>query len=598
MDWTLLQTATAVTLMVPLIVYTWLRHDASGTARTLMWLLVMILSWTVGMAVAHRPDVPRALALALTVPPACFMSPLFLLLMLRYSRSGPFIAQPRTEWALLAPFGLYMLIFLTNDWHGWMRGPLSELTGRASVASGSPLFWSFQIASVSTAFAGLVVTFRLAFTSISFATRRSMVLLGLGTSLPLLTHLIWVLKWGPLEFSLTPTALAFTSFLVVTAIMRYRLFDVQPIARRDVIEASREAVIVADVEQVVVDANPAAARLLGCERRQLLGHPLSAITAAFSCTEPEDAIDRLLEDLEHDRVPDRREIQAKDGRVFEISGGRPIDRDGLHAGYFLVVSDRSSERQAQQLLYQSQKLESIGILAAGVAHEVNNPLAFVRSNFEHLGQLALSIESALERLPKDLAESLNEVPELVDESLAGLDRIQAVVQGLLGFSRMPTQQRDDLDVNDVAAEAIRFAALGPHEGIAIVTDIAFALPRIVGVKEQLVQVLLNLLLNAKKSLADRTEPRITVTTRQVDERVEVCVEDNGPGVPEEIRERIFDLFFTTREPNQGTGLGLAIAFDIARAHNGDLVHETPADGGARFVLRLPVPTRAEHRATD
>jgi two-component system NtrC family sensor kinase len=89
-----------------------------------------------------------------------------------------------------------------------------------------------------------------------------------------------------------------------------------------------------------------------------------------------------------------------------------------------------------------------------------------------------------------------------------------------------------------------------------------------------------------------------VTTRQVDERVEVCVEDNGPGVPDEIRDRIFDLFFTTREPNQGTGLGLAIAFDIARAHNGDLVHETPADGGARFVLRLPVPARAEHRATD
>ena len=590
----LVQTAVAATLILPLIVYTSLRRDGSGLARPLTWLLAMILLWAVGMAIGDRPGVPRSVALALTAPPACFMSPLFLLLMLRYARAGPFRDEPRTEWALLAPFACFLLLFLTNDAHGWMREPSVGLTGREAVTTATPLYWVFQSTSVAVALAGLAVTVRTGMTSNSPAVRRSMALLALAALLPLSTHTAWIANWPRLDFPLTPAALAVTSCLVVMAIMRYRLFDVQPIARRDVIEASRDAVIVADIDQVIVDANPAAARMFGCERSQILGHPLSAVTAAFSCTEPEDALEALLEDLRNDRVAERVEIAAKDGRVFEVWSGRPIDRNGDHAGYFLVVTDRTGERQSQQLLYQSQKLESIGILAAGVAHEVNNPLAFVRANFEHLGQLSLSIENALERLPKDLAEALHEVPDLVDESVAGLDRIQAVVEGLLRFSRMPTHQRGDVDLNDVAAEAIRFAALGPHDGIEIVTDVAYDLPAVVGVKEQLVQVLLNLLLNAKKSLADWPERRITLSTRLVDERVEISVEDNGPGVPEEIRDRIFDLFFTTREPNQGTGLGLAIAFDIARAHNGDLVHETPETGGARFVLRLPVnPERRE-----
>jgi signal transduction histidine kinase len=101
-------------------------------------------------------------------------------------------------------------------------------------------------------------------------------------------------------------------------------------------------------------------------------------------------------------------------------------------------------------------------------------------------------------------------------------------------------------------------------------------------------VLLNLLLNARKSLADWPEPKIAVSTRSIQGRVEICVEDNGPGVPEAIRDRIFDPFFTTREASQGTGLGLSIAFDIVRGHNGELVHEAPADGGARFVVKLPI----------
>lgn len=583
----LIQTAIASTLMVALVAYTALNDDKSGTSRTLMWLLILILSWTVGMALGNRPGVPKVVTLALTAPPACFMSPLFLLLMLRYARMGPFINRPRAEWAALAPFGIYMLMFLTNQWHGWMRDPVAQLTGRSAFEAGTPLFWAFQIASISTAVAGLLVCGRLAWTTTSRATRRSMVLLSVAASLPLFSHIVWMLHLTPLEFPLTPSALSITSLLVVMAIMRYQLLDVQPIARRDVIEASNDAVIVADIERVVVDLNPAATRLLGLDRSSALGRPLSEVMDSFETTKPQAALRELMQHLEERTREERVEFQTEDGRTFEATMGCPIDREGFLAGYFLVISDRSSDRQAQQLLYQSQKLESIGILAAGVAHEVNNPLAYVRANFEHLGQLAMSVEDERDRMPKDLADLLADVPEIVDESVAGLNRIHAVVQGLLGFSRMSTEQRDDVDCNEVIGDAIRLASLGPSTGLSIETQLRVNLPTILGVKGQLVQVLLNLLLNAKKSLADSLEPKISVSTRPVQGWVEICVEDNGPGVPESIRTRIFDPFFTTREPNEGTGLGLAIAFDIVRDHNGELIHEAPSGGGARFVVRLP-----------
>ena len=118
-----------------------------------------------------------------------------------------------------------------------------------------------------------------------------------------------------------------------------------------------------------------------------------------------------------------------------------------------------------------------------------------------------------------------------------------------------------------------------------------------GVEEQLVQVLLNLVLNATKSLANSPDPRIWVSTKLVEGRVEIHVQDNGPGVPEAIRDQIFDPFFTTREPNQGTGLGLAIAFDIVRDHNGELLHEAPTEGGACFVVKLPIGVEASSDAS-
>jgi len=147
-----------------------------------------------------------------------------------------------------------------------------------------------------------------------------------------------------------------------------------------------------------------------------------------------------------------------------------------------------------------------------------------------------------------------------------------------------------VDLNEVAREALRLAQLGepggdgPSLGLALDT-----LPAVSGNPDRLVQVVLNLLVNARQALSGAPGARIHLETRAREREVELEVRDNGPGIPESAMDRVFDPFFTTRGPDEGTGLGLSIAFDIAREHGGALEVSSQPGQGASFVLRLPAP---------
>jgi len=588
MDPIVVQTVVAVPLILSLIVYMALQRERTSLHRALLALLGMILIWTLGMLCTANEAVPRAARIALLVPPACFMSPLFLLVMLRYARlQSPRRSRAGTA-ALMTPFAGFLVLFASNDWHGWMIDPAMSIHGDGPISEAGAAFWVFQAFSISAAAAGIGICWWLAWTTRAAATRRAMGLLTAGVCLPLFTHLSAMFGLLPIDFPLTPSALAVTCVLLVMAILRFRLLNPQPLARHDVVEASSDAVVVVDRDEVVIDGNPAAIELLGLESAELVGRGLAELARGLGSADAEAAVEGVLAALRRGEDPPRLEFRTADGRHLEIRGGRPRHPDAARAGSFVVLRDRSSERRAQELLVQSQKLESMGVLAAGVAHEVNNPLAFVRANFAHLGHVQELVEERLDELPKDLADGLRELPEVVADSVAGLERIHVVVQSLLRFSRMPGSARCEFDVNEAAVEAVRFATLGPNARIAIETDLASGLPPVHGSRDQLVQVLLNLVLNACKALRGSTAPRIRVETRPGARQgeVEICVSDNGPGVAAEIRDKIFDPFFTTGEPNEGTGLGLAIAFDIVGAHGGVLELDE-GEGGASFRVRLP-----------
>ena len=588
----LLQTGLAAPLVLALIVYTARQQDRSGVQRSLSLLLSMILVWMIGMLVAPREVLPTVVVAALLIPPAVFMSPLFLLIMLQYARVESFGPGRGGRWALLAPFCFFLGAFVTNDLHGQMLDP-EAFSSETALEQAGPLFWAYQLWSNAVAVLGLAICLSTAWHTPSPSERRRMLLLCFGALFPLVAHIAHMANALPTAYPLTPAALAITSLCVVAAISRYKLLDVQPIARRDVLEASSDGVIVADVDGFVVDLNPAAAELLGASRSECCGRPIDEVVKRLGRTEPEGGMAGILSALREGRASSHVELETEADRILELNVGVASDPGGATAGSFVVLRDRSGERRAERLLHQRQKLESVGILAAGIAHEVNNPLAYVRSNIEHLRHAAELIEDQLDSLPKELADELRELPEIIDDSIGGLDRIQGIVQGLVRFARMPTRRRVDCDANAAVLEAARFASLDRGATVPLETDLEAGLPQIAASPNQLVQVVLNLFLNARIAVKGQENPLIVASTRVLDGAVEIRIVDNGPGVPESIREQIFDPFFTTGGPGEGTGLGLAIAFDIVRDHEGSLELESPAGGGACFCIRLPLPPASD-----
>jgi signal transduction histidine kinase len=174
------------------------------------------------------------------------------------------------------------------------------------------------------------------------------------------------------------------------------------------------------------------------------------------------------------------------------------------------------------------------------------------------------------------------------ETLEGVERIRRIVDGMRALSNAERVGAAWVDLNDVAREALRIAQLGEAATEGPTIGLSFeALPPVRGNADRLVQVVLNLVVNARQALADRPGARIQIRTCAIGSDVELEVRDNGPGIPEAVLDRVFDPFFTTRGPDEGTGLGLAIAFDIAREHGGVLEVTSRPGEGARFVLRVP-----------
>lgn len=243
-----------------------------------------------------------------------------------------------------------------------------------------------------------------------------------------------------------------------------------------------------------------------------------------------------------------------------------------------------SLRQAEAQIIQSSKLASLGTLASGVAHELNQPLAIIRAiaqqNLETLQKDTLSPE-VLSLLQEDL--------QIVERQTA---RMSQIIMHLRTFARKPRETHDAVDLNEVAQSAlILLREQLRQRGIRLVEQYTEPLPPVMGEANALEQIVINLLTNARDALEGVAEPEIRLWTEVVQQQgtawVVLGVADNGPGVPEAIRAQIFDPFFTTKDPNKGTGLGLSISLEIAQKHKGTLQLE-PTERGACFVLRLPV----------
>lgn len=264
------------------------------------------------------------------------------------------------------------------------------------------------------------------------------------------------------------------------------------------------------------------------------------------------------------------------------------DLDDL-ADSFNHMVDAVQKAEAQ--LIQSSKLASLGTLASGVAHELNQPLAIIRAiaqqNLETLG--SIPTPQLIAQLQEDL--------QIVHRQTV---RMSQIIQHLRAFSRKPREEFEPVNLNEVAQNAlILLREQLCQRGIELIEAYDPALPTVLGEANSLEQIVINLLTNARDALEGREGGQITLSTGLYDDGkrlyAELRVRDNGPGVPPDIRAQIFDPFFTTKDPNKGTGLGLAISLEIAQKHGGVLLLGD-VEQGAEFILRVPAATARREAA--
>ncbi|WP_244221562.1 sensor histidine kinase [Corallococcus exercitus] len=259
-----------------------------------------------------------------------------------------------------------------------------------------------------------------------------------------------------------------------------------------------------------------------------------------------------------------------------------------------LAESESRRARVERQRAEVERLVVVGQLAAGVAHEVNNPLAYVKSNLHYLQ----------EEWAHGVPEDLEDVRRVLDETQQGVMRIQQIVTDLRLFSREAPDGAESCDVAETLAEAQRLASVRLRSLGVVERDVAPGLAPARVTARHLVQVLVNLLLNAADALeaARSSKPaHVMLRARMDDGRVRVEVEDNGPGIPEAALPRLFEPFFTTKPPGKGTGLGLALCRDYVARAGGTLEAENRAEGGARFILRLPVAGTSSppvHRETS
>jgi PAS domain S-box-containing protein len=589
----IVQAGIAIPISFGLVVYTLLRWDRSTLHLMLAGLLTSVCTWLGAMVIKTIATTPwiRDAALDVEIGSVIFMPALFLITMALFARSALFETNQAPAISLVAVSALFFVGLLTDPHHGLFFADRDAALASASpIEWGGPLYWAVQIWCgicdlLALGYCGSVVTRG---RNRSERGRALMVFAAVVT--PIVGHFVYLSGILPIDFTLAPGALGASAFFFVQGVHRYGLLDVQPLVRHDLIEYLDDGLLLADTAGVVLDANVAAEELLGIPRERLRGHPLSDIVSMLKPMENDDAFEQRIASLPLEGDSLNGEVRTRDGRYIELTAAAVTALGSQPAGRFISLSDRTAQRRSERLLRERQKLESVGVLAAGVAHEVNNPLAYVRSNLVHLQSVSSGIEKHLRLGSSDSEDGadLLEIPEVLAESIEGLDRIARIVAGLLRFSRVPDEKTREVDVHQVVDEALRLAALERDSAVHVeMRGEATPLPPVLGSPERLIQVLLNLFLNGKQALANQPDARILADTRLEEGEVVIRVRDNGPGIAEALQARIFDPFFTTRGPDEGTGLGLSIAFDIVQEHGGTLEVESIPGEGTCFVIRLP-----------
>lgn len=354
---------------------------------------------------------------------------------------------------------------------------------------------------------------------------------------------------------------------------------------RSIANAHPVPVVIVGLEDFVIrHASPATERLWGVPVDRLIGRDVRDFYVDMTENSEGRALFRKQGYLDFYQVRHRRE----DGTVVPVAiTSQPITYDGVPCivtGILDLTAQKAAEAELakqRDALNQAEKLNALGTLLAGISHELNNPLSVV------VGQALMLQETAGDPAIAERARRIG----------TAADRCARIVRTFLAMARQQPQERREVALREVVDGTLELTAyMMKTAAISVSVDLPDDLPAVVADRDQLGQVIVNLVVNAQQALLDGPGPRcLAISGRALDggRAVRLAVEDNGPGIPPAIAKRVFEPFFTTKTAGGGTGVGLAISRGIVEAHGGTILVERPSTGGARLVVVLPAAAPAE-----
>ncbi len=491
--------------------------------------------------------------------------------------------KPLARWQKIAlcffPLVCIVLVW-SNPWHHLMW------SNERLVASGpfivtaktyGPLFWAAVAYHYTLVAAGTIILMRRLFIGTSMYYKQAIALL-VAVSLPLVWNDIYIFNLVPLpRKDLTPVMFAASGMAIAFGLMRFQFFRAVPMAHQFVIQQLSDGILVFDIFNRLVAANPAALRMAGVSR---------------------EVVARELKDVAHLSSLLEQVASAEFGRAdlhFTASGTESFyemekvpmrDDKASGVGWLAIIRDITERKrmEAERLererkIQNAARLASLGEMAAGIAHEINNPLTPIIGFAETI-------------MKQDLPENVRSDLRIIYDSAR---RTADVTRRLLTFARQNKPVRSLCSINDIVSSTIQLRAYKLRvDNIKVTTELDAALPPITADAGQLQQVFLNLLLNAEYEMSrSHKGGNLLIRTEKAGDIIRVSVKDDGLGISRENMEKLFTPFFTTKREGEGTGLGLSVCHGIVAEHGGRIYAQSEEGKGAAFIVELPIQSDQE-----
>lgn len=376
---------------------------------------------------------------------------------------------------------------------------------------------------------------------------------------------------------------------------------------RAIIEGATDAIMTISSSGEIHSVNPAFERIFNASQSEACGKPISQFLKLPSAASGQDESATFLNaDFKGEVIGIRPE-----GLSFPVElhvGSVGYDKSTT---WIATARDLSERKLIEAQLVQAQKLESIGQLAAGIAHEINTPtqyigdnLKFLRESFENLSPVLKELASNGEQgSPVDLPYLIEEIPAALQQSLDGISRVTSIVSAMKNFAHPGATEKYAVDINECVRTTATVSTNTWKYVADLELDLESNLPSVVCISNEINQVILNLIVNAAHAVEDaKREGKglIRVTTGCKEGWVEIAVSDTGCGMPKEVQSRIFDPFFTTKGVGRGTGQGLTLVYNmVTKRHGGYVKFQTEQGKGTTFFVGLPLsPQQADSADSD